>query len=128
VVDVGTATTFDVVSREGDWVGGVVAPGIAGAADALFTRTAALPRIELVAPAQAIGSNTISAMQAGVIFGYAGLIEGILARIQKQLGEKAKVVATGGYARLIVGETPALDMVNPDITLIGLRLIYLMNA
>lgn len=128
VVDVGTATTFDVVSREGDWVGGVVAPGIAGAADSLFTRTAALPRIELVAPKQAIGSNTISAMQAGVIFGYAGLIEGILARIQKQLGEKAKVVATGGYTRLIVGETPSIDLVNPDITLIGLRLIYLMNA
>ena len=128
VVDVGTATTFDVVSREGDWVGGVVAPGIAGAADSLFTRTAALPRIELVAPKQAIGSNTISAMQAGVIFGYAGLIEGILARIQKQLGEKAKVVATGGYARLIVGETPSIELVNPDITLIGLRLIYLMNA
>jgi len=127
VVDVGTATTFDVVSSEGDFLGGVVAPGIAGAADALFTRTAALPRIELVAPTQAIGSNTISAMQAGVIFGYAGLIEGILARIQKQLGEKAKVVATGGYARLIVSETPSIDLVNPDITLVGLRQIYLMQ-
>ena len=105
----------------------ILAPGIANTAEALFVRTAALPRIELVAPKQTIGSNTIAAMQSGVIFGYAGLIDGITGRIQKQLGEKAHVVATGGYASLIVEQTPVIDEVNPDITLIGLRLIYLMN-
>ena len=127
VVDIGTATTFDIVSGEGDFPGGVIAPGITDAAKALFTRAAALPQIELIAPKQAIGSNTVAAMQSGVIFGYAGLIEGIIARISRQLGEKARVVATGGYAQLVVDETPVIDEVNPDITLIGLMLIYLMN-
>lgn len=127
VVDVGTATTFDVISSEGDFIGGVVAPGITISAEALFTRAAALPWIELVAPKQVIGSNTIAAMQSGVIFGYAGLIEGILDRIQKQMGEKATIVATGGYARLIIDEAPSIKLMNPDITLIGLRLIYQIN-
>ncbi len=127
VIDMGTATTFDVVSKEGDYLGGVIAPGIAIAADALFTRTAALPRVELARPKHAIGTNTISAMQSGIVFGYVGLIEGIVARIQEELGEKAMVVATGGYAGLIAKETAVINKVNPDLTLIGLRLIYLMN-
>lgn len=127
VVDMGTATTFDTISSEGDWIGGAVAPGIAVAAEALFTRTAALPRVELVPPKQAIGTNTISAMQSGIIFGYVGLIEGIVARIQQELGEKAIVIATGGYASLMADETSIINEVNPDLTLTGLRLIYEMN-
>jgi type III pantothenate kinase len=127
VVDMGTGTTFDIVSKEGEFCGGVIAPGIGIAAQALYTRTAALPRVELVHPQKAIGSNTISAMQSGIVFGYIGLVEGLLARIQKELGEKALVVATGGYAELIARGTKVIDEVNPDITLVGLRLIYQMN-
>ena len=127
IVDVGTATTFDVVSKEGDHIGGAIATGISTAAEALFRRAAALPRIELVHPKQAIGTNTIAAMQSGIIFGYVGLIEGIVARIQQELGEKAMVVATGGYAELMAKETKVIDVVNLDLTLIGLRLIYEMN-
>jgi len=127
ITDLGTATTFDTVSKEGDYLGGVIAPGIDTAAEALFMRAAMLPRVELTRPEHVIGTNTTSAMQSGLIFGYVGLIEGIVARIQRELGEKAKVVATGGYAELIAKETAVFDTVNPDLTLIGLRLIYLMN-
>jgi type III pantothenate kinase len=127
VADLGTGTTFDIVSREGDFIGGVIAPGIGIAAQALYTRTAALPRVELVHPQKAIGTNTITAMQSGIVFGYIGLVEGLVARIQKELGEKALVVATGGYADLIARGTKVIDEVNPDITLVGLRLIYQMN-
>lgn len=127
ITDLGTATTFDTVSKEGDYLGGVIAPGIKIAAEALFMRAAMLPRVELTRPKHAIGTNTVSAMQSGIIFGYVGLIEGIVARIQRELGEKAKVVATGGYAELIVKETAVFDTVAPNLTLIGLRLIYQMN-
>jgi type III pantothenate kinase len=127
VIDLGTATTFDAVSKEGDYLGGAIAPGIAIATEALFARTAVLPRVELTHPKRAIGRNTVAAMQSGIVFGYAGLIEGIVARIKEELGGKAKVVATGGYAELLARETPAIDEVNPDLTLIGLRLIYEMN-
>ncbi len=127
VTDLGTATTFDTVSKEGDYLGGAIAPGIITAAEALFTQAAMLPRVELTRPKRAIGTNTIAAMQSGIIFGYVGLIEGIVARIQQELGEKAKVVATGGVAELIAKETSVIDVVNPNLTLIGLRLIYLMN-
>ncbi len=127
IVDLGTGTTFDTVSKEGDYIGGAISPGINTAAEGLFTRTAMLPRVELVPPKKAIGTNTITALQSGIVFGYVGLIEGIVARIQKELKEKAKVVATGGYAELIARETKVIDVVNPDLTLIGLRLIYEMN-
>lgn len=127
IIDLGTATTFDIVSREGDYIGGVIAPGITMGAEALSTRTAVLPQVELIAPKRAIGSNTIAAIQSGLIFGYVGLIEGVVARIQKELEEKTSVVATGGYAELIARETKIIERVNPDLTLIGLRLIYLMN-
>jgi type III pantothenate kinase len=127
VADLGTGTTFDIVSREGDFIGGVIAPGIGIAAQALYTRTAALPRVELVHPQKTIGTSTITAMQSGIVFGYIGLVEGLVARIQKELGEKALVVATGGYAELIARGTKVIDEVNPDITLVGLRLIYQMN-
>jgi type III pantothenate kinase len=127
IVDLGTATTFDTVSKEGDYLGGAIAPGINTASEALFARTAMLPRVELVRPQHAIGTNTITAIQSGLIFGYVGLVEGIINRIREELGEKAKVVATGGYAKLFASETKVIDVVNPDLTLIGLRLVYFMN-
>jgi type III pantothenate kinase len=127
VTDLGTATTFDTVSKDGDYLGGAIAPGMMTGAEALFTRAAMLPRVELTRPKRAIGTNTIAAMQSGIIFGYVGLIEGIVARIQQELGGKAKVVATGGVAKLLAKETAVIDVVNPDLTLIGLRLIYEMN-
>jgi len=127
ITDFGTATTFDTVSREGDYLGGAIAPGLSTAAESLYIQAAMLPRVELTRPERAIGTSTIAAMQSGLVFGYVGLIEGIIARIQEELGEKARVVATGGYAELIAKETPVIDVVNTDLTLIGLRLIYLMN-
>ena len=127
IADLGTAATFDTVSKEGDYLGGAIAPGIATAVEALSMRTAMLPRVELVHPQRAIGTNTVAAMQSGIIFGYVGLIEGIVARIQQELGMTAKVVATGGYAELIAKETSVFDVVSPDLTLVGLRLIYFMN-
>ncbi len=127
VIDLGTATTFGVVSKEGDYIGGIIATGIATAAEALFTKTSQLPRVELAHPKHVIGTNTVAAIQSGIIYGYASLVEGMLARIQKELGEKALVVATGGYSELISKETTVIDKVNPDLTLIGLRLIYQMN-
>ena len=127
IVDLGTATTFSVVSQEGDYLGGAIAPGIVIATEALYTRTAALPRIRLNRPEQAIGRNTVTAMQAGVVFGHAGLIEGMIRRIEQELGSKAKVIATGGQAYFLAQEIPAIEIVDPDLTLIGLRLIYEMN-
>ena len=127
VIDLGTATTFGIISKEGDYIGGIIATGIATAAEALFTRTAQLPRVELTHPKHVIGTNTVAAIQSGIIYGYASLVEGMLARIQKELGIKAKVVATGGYAGLSAKETKVIDVVNPDLTLIGLRLICELN-
>lgn len=127
IVDLGTATTFSVVSKEGDYLGGAIAPGIVIATEALYTRTAALPRIRLNRPEQAIGRNTIAAMQSGVVFGHVGLIEGMILRIEQELGSKAKVIATGGQAYFLAQEIPAIEIVDPDLTLIGLRLIYEMN-
>jgi len=127
VTDLGTATTFDIVSREGCYLGGVIAPGINTAAETLFMKAAMLPRVELTHPKHTIGTSTVTAMQSGIIFGYVALIEGMIARIQQELEEKARVVATGGWFTLIAKETAVFDVVNPNLTLIGLRLIYLMN-
>ncbi len=127
VVCLGTATVFDTISETGDYLGGAVAPGLAIAAEALYTRTAALPRVELVRPKRAIGTNTQAAMQSGIIFGYASLIDGIVTRIQEELGKKAFVVATGGYADTIAPETKVIDKVNSDLTLIGIKAIHDMN-
>ena len=127
IADLGTATTFDTVSKEGDYLGGAIAPGIGTAAEALFTRAAKLPRVELVPPKRVIGTDSITAMQSGIIFGYVGLVESLVTRIQQELGEKALVVATGGFADMIAGQTSVIDTVNPDLTLIGLRLIQQMN-
>ncbi len=127
IVDMGTATTFDTVSREGDYMGGAIAPGIMMAAEALFTRPAQLYRVPLAAPAKAIGTNTVTAMQSGIIYGYTSLVEGMVARIQRELPEKAKVVATGGYASMIIKETGCIEEVNQDLSLIGLRVINKLN-
>ena len=127
VVDFGTATTFDSVSKNGDYLGGAIAPGLGIAAEALFARTAKLPRIELVAPPAAIGRNTIHAMQSGLIFGYMGLIEGLVKRLRKELGGHAKVVATGGMAKILAQETDVIETVDQMLTLNGLRLIYDLN-
>ena len=127
IVDLGTATTFSVVSQEGDYLGGAIAPGIVISTETLYTRTAALPRIRLSRPEQTIGRNTVTAMQSGIVFGHIGLIEGMIRRIELELGGKAKVVATGGQAYFLAQEIPAIEIVNPELTLIGLRLIYEMN-
>jgi type III pantothenate kinase len=127
VVDFSTAITFDTISRDGDYLGGAIAPGISTAVEALFMRTSMLPRVEVVAPKRAIGTNTVAALQSGIVFGYIGLIEGIVTRIQQELGEKAKVIATGGYAKMFAKEVKIIDEVNPWLTLIGLRVIYHMT-
>jgi len=118
---------FDAVSVEGDYLGGAIAPGILLAMDALVSRTSMLRRIELVAPKQAIGRNTVHSMQAGIIFGYVGLVEALVARFKAELGSEAKVVGTGGLAEIIAKETSAFDVVDPNLTLTGLRLIHELN-
>jgi type III pantothenate kinase len=127
IVDFGTATTFDALSAAGEYLGGAIAPGIGIAAEALFQRTAKLPRIELVRPPGAIGKTTVQSMQSGLLFGYVGLVEGMIARFRAELGPEMKVLATGGLASLIAQETPAIDAVDPWLTLDGLRLIWNMN-
>jgi type III pantothenate kinase len=126
-VDMGTATTFDTMTKHGEYTGGAIAPGIQTGAEALFSRTAMLPRLNLMRPVKAIGTNTIAAMQSGIVFGYVSLIEGMIARIQKELPEKAKVVLTGGFTDIIAPQTDIVDVVNPNLIFLGLRLIYDMN-
>lgn len=127
IVDFGTATTFDAISEVGDYLGGAIAPGIVIGAEALFQRTAMLPRIELGRPPAAIGRNTTHAMQSGLLFGYVGLVEGMVARFRTELGAKMKVVGTGGLAELIAKETDVIQYVAPWLTLDGLRMIHEMN-
>ena len=127
VIDFGTATTLDAVSKEGDYLGGAIAPGIGIAAEALFERASKLPRVELIPPEHAIGKNTVTTMQSGIIFGYVGLIEGMVTRIKQELGGEAYVVATGGLAEVIATETKVIDTVDMHLTLLGLRLIHELN-
>ncbi len=127
VVDLGTATVFDVISRDGDYLGGAIAPGIGLATDALVNRAAMLRRVELRAPRNVIGSNTTTALQSGIIFGYVSLVEGMIARIKSELGEDAWVIGTGGWAETIARETKVFDHLDPNLTLTGLRLVYEMN-
>jgi len=127
VVDFGTATTFDAISEEGDYVGGAIAPGVIVSAEALFQRTAKLPRIDLVPPGRAIGTNTMQSMQSGVLYGYVGLVEGMISRFRKELGPGMKVVATGGLASLIADQSAELSIVDPWLTLKGLRIIWDLN-
>jgi type III pantothenate kinase len=127
VVDFGTATTFDAVSAQGDYLGGAIAPGIGIAAQALFERTAKLPRVELSRPPAAIGTNTPHSIQSGLLYGYVGLVEGMVARFKAELGPDTKVVATGGLAEVIARESDVLEVVDPWLTLHGLRLVYELN-
>ncbi|MCL5960412.1 MAG: type III pantothenate kinase [Chloroflexi bacterium] len=126
VVDFGTATTFDALSAEGDYLGGAICPGIGISSDALFRFAAKLPRVELVRPKQAIGRNTIASMQSGILYGYVGLVEGLISRFEQEMG-RARVVATGGLAEVIAKETSTIEVVNQRLTLEGLRLIYELN-
>ena len=127
VVDFGTATTFDAISKDGDYLGGAIAPGIGIAAEALFTRTAKLQRVDLQRPPAAIGRNTVHAMQSGLIFGYAALVEGMVARFRNELGPTMKVIATGGLAEIMAKETDVLQIIAPWLTLDGLRIIWDLN-
>lgn len=124
VVDFGTATTFDAISRRGEYLGGAIVPGITISMQALFEQTAKLPRIELSKPHAVIGKNTVASMQAGMIFGYAALVDGIVARMIHEMGETPTVIATGGLAGLVASETRAIGKVDPYLTLDGLKIIY----
>jgi len=126
VVDFGTATTFDCVSPKGEYLGGAITPGVQISADALFARAARLHRVELALPPKAIGRNPTQSMQAGIIFGYAGLVDGLCKRLQKELGP-SRVMATGGLAGLIGKQTESIEHVDADLTLTGLRLLHERN-
>jgi type III pantothenate kinase len=128
VVDFGTATTFDCVSKKGEYLGGVIVPGVQISADALFSRAARLHRVELALPAKAIGRNTIQSMQSGIIYGYAGLVDGLCNRLKKELGDGTRVIATGGLASLIGKQTESIEEVDHDLTLTGLRLLHERNT
>ena len=127
VVDVGTATVFDAVSESGDYLGGAIAPGISIAADSLFHTTAMLRRVELAPPPAAIGRNTVHALQAGLVFGYAELVKGMVARFKNELGAHSNVVATGGLADVVAAESAVFDAIDPNLTLTGLRIVYELN-
>jgi type III pantothenate kinase len=127
VVDFGTATTFDVVTPRGEYAGGVIAPGLMIAADALFHATAKLPRVELVRPKSAIGKNTVSSIQSGLLFGYAGLVDAIVGRVKAEIDFSPRVVATGGLATLVAKEAHSIDECDDLLTLEGLRLLHERN-
>ncbi len=127
VVDFGTATTFDAISEKGEYLGGAIAPGVEVAAQALFSAAAKLSGVELVRPPSPIGKNTQASLQSGIIFGSAGLVDTLVRRIKKEMGDNPKVVATGGLAELMAPECETIDEVNPLLTLIGLKKIYDKN-
>jgi type III pantothenate kinase len=130
IVDFGTGTTFDVVSRAGEYIGGIICPGIGISAEALFQRAARLPRVDVRKPATVIGQNTIGAMQSGLFFGYVEMVDGLVRRIREELegGASATVIATGGLAGVISGESQTIQHVDPNLTLDGLRLIWERHA
>jgi type III pantothenate kinase len=127
IVDFGTATTFDVVSPTPEYLGGVIAPGVGISADALFQRAAKLPRVDVSRPATVVGRNTVGAIQSGLFYGYVGLVEGMQRRIRASIPWPARAIATGGLARKVTPETDAIDLVDDNLMLEGLRLLYWRN-
>jgi len=128
VVDFGTSTNFDVVSPEGEYVGGVIAPGIEISMEALFARAARLVKVDYAAPPSAIGKTTVAGLQSGLVYGFAGQVDGIVGRIREELGAEARVVATGGLADLVAPHSRAIERVDAFLTLDGLRLVWELNA
>jgi type III pantothenate kinase len=124
IVDFGTATTFCVVTKLGEYLGGVIAPGLGISADALFARTAKLPKVDLLRPKSIVGKDTVSGIQSGLFFGYVALVEGILRRMEQELAYSCRVIATGGLATIIARETESIHEVRPLLTLEGLELLY----
>ncbi len=128
VVDFGTATTFDMVGEKGDYMGGVIAPGIGISSEALFAKAAKLPKVELARPHVVIGTSTVGSMQSGLYWGYTGLVEGIIKRMKKEFGDVKIVVATGGLADVIKNGCPSIDVVDETLTLNGLRILLERNV
>jgi type III pantothenate kinase len=124
IVDFGTATTFCAVTKSGEYLGGVIAPGLGISADALFSRTAKLPKVEIIRPKTVIGADTVGGIQSGLLFGYVGLVDGIVRRMERELGHPTTVIATGGLASIIAQETESIREVRPFLTLEGLELLY----
>lgn len=127
IIDFGTATTFNALTREGDYLGGAITAGIQLAAEALFTHAAKLQRIDLQRPPSVIGRNTVHAMQSGLIFGYVSMVEGMVARFRSELGDEMKVIATGGLVEVVARETKVIDIISPWLTLEGLRILWSLN-
>jgi type III pantothenate kinase len=128
VVDFGTSTNFDCVTPKGEYLGGVLAPGLQISADALFARAAKLPRVEITKPPRVVGKNTVHAMQSGIVYGYVGLVDGIVERLKAELEYPCAVIATGGLARLIAPLARSVDEVDDVLTLVGLRILYERNS
>ncbi len=127
IVDFGTATIFDAISADGEYLGGAIAPGIGIASDALFRRANKLPRVEIMRPPAVIGRNTVHSLQSGLLYGYAGLVEGMVARFRAELGPGMKTIGTGAFVELIASETRSIDIVEPWLALQGLKIIYDLN-
>ena len=127
VVDFGTATTFDAISAQGEYLGGAICPGIGISAEALFQRAAKLPRVEIARPKAVVGKTTVHSMQSGLFFGYLALVEGLVARMRHELGGSPKVIATGGLANLLLAGSSIVDRVDPLLTLTGLRILFERN-
>jgi type III pantothenate kinase len=127
VVDFSTAISFDAISGEGDYLGGAIAPGLDVALEALTQRAAKLPKVEIARPPQAIGRNTVNSMQSGLLFGTVGMVEGMVARFRRELEGELRVIATGSLAELVARETDVIQILDPWLTLDGLRLVYAMN-